>query len=490
MATVAVLGGGISGLATAYYLGTLGKEAVKKVILIEKTGRLGGWIRSTTFPDGTVYEHGPSALKAGGDAGRNALQLAEDLGLAEQVLTVPRSSPAGQEQLVLMGGRLCPLPSTFRELLWPGRLFRTPLLLPLLRDLFLAGRPSIGSDQSVYDFTRSRFNTEVADYIMDPVTRSLCAGCSKEVSFRALLPNAFQAAALHGSLLKGQMQQTASTRRAMALLQSEPGGQDSLVARSMEWSVWSLRRGLQQLCDTLAQRLEDLPHVHVYVNEANVSLQQPSPGGQITVSFAESATPVDYVFSCIPARRLSQLLTHDWPELAGKLLSIPSVHLASVNMEFRGQQLPQQCSGFMVPSSEEAHLLGVNFDSCCFPEHDGQYDDKTRITVLMGGRWFKPAFGEVDGADPEAILDAAKEVARKYLHIDQPPLRHSVNVLKDCIPQYLVGHIERMSEICASIASSQLPLSLLGSSYRGPGPNECIYHAKQAVEGYLETLQA
>lgn len=69
----------------------------------------------------------------------------------------------------------------------------------------------------------------------------------------------------------------------MALLQSEPGGQDSLVARSMEWSVWSLRRGLQQLCDTLAQRLEDLPHVHVYVNEANVSLQQPSPGGQITV---------------------------------------------------------------------------------------------------------------------------------------------------------------------------------------------------------------
>ncbi|KAK8760058.1 hypothetical protein V5799_028677 [Amblyomma americanum] len=161
MATVVVLGGGISGLATTYYLSTLGKEAIKKVLLIERSGRLGGWIRSTALPDGTVYEHGPSSLNAGGDAGRNSLQLVQDLGLSEHVLAVPRSSRAGQEQLVLSKGRLTPLPGSFKELLWPGHIFRTPLLLPLLKDLWLAGRPSIGSDESVYDFSRKRFNKEV-----------------------------------------------------------------------------------------------------------------------------------------------------------------------------------------------------------------------------------------------------------------------------------------------------------------------------------------
>lgn len=489
MATVCVLGGGISGLATAYYLSTLGKEAVKKVLLIERSGRLGGWIRSTALPDGTVYEHGPSSMRAGGNSGRNALQLAQDLGLADHVLAVPISSTAGREQMVLNKGRLTPLPSSFKEILWPGPMFRTPLLLPLFKDFFVAGRPSIGSDESIHDFMRKRFNKEVADYIMDPVTRSMCGGCSKEISFRSLLPNAFEGAMLHGSLLKAQMQQVNQAKHTINMLRSEEGGADSLAAHSLDWSVWSLRRGLQQLCDTLAEKLDAAPNVHVYVNEANVSLK-PSSDGKILVSFAELAKPVDYIFSCIPARKLSQLLIHDWPELAQSLLSIPSVHLASVNLEFKGQVLPYKCSGVMVPSFEVPHLLNINFDSCCFPEHDGQYDTKTRITIVMGGRWFKQAFGDVDSAEPDAILEAAKDAARTYLHIDDPPVKHHVNLLKECVPQYLVGHLERMSNICEYISSHNIPMTLLGASYRGPSANECIYHAKQAVEGYLEALNA
>lgn len=489
MATVVVLGGGISGLTTAYYLSTLGKEAVKKILLIERTARLGGWIRSTALPDGTVYEHGPSSLRAGGKSGRNALQLAQDLGLSEHVLAVPLSSPAGQERLVLNKGRLTPLPSTFKEMLWPGQMFRTPLLLPLLKDLFFAGRPSMGSDKSVHDFMRKRFNKEVADYIMDPVTRSLCAGCSKEISFRSLLPNVFEGAMMHGSLVKAQVKQTNEAQNTVNMLKMEEGGADSLAARSIGWSVWSLRRGLQQLCDTLAEKLDEAPNVHVYVNEANVSLK-PSPEGQILVSFAELAMPVDHIFSCIPARKLSQLLIHDWPELAQSLLSIPSVHIATVNLEFKGQLLSHKFSGIMVPSFEVPHLLNISFDSCCFPEHDGQYDTKTRMTVLMGGRWFKQAFGEVDSADPDVILEAAKDAVRTYLHIEEPPVRHHVNVLKECVPQYLVGHLERMSNICETITNHKLPLTLLGSSYRGPSANECIYHAKQGVQEYLETLRA
>ncbi|CAN7983838.1 unnamed protein product [Ixodes hexagonus] len=540
MATVVVLGGGISGLATTHYLTSLGKDVVKKVILVERKARLGGWIRSSRFPDGTVYEHGPHGLRTGGESGRNTLQLIEELGLRNQVLPVPSSSPAGRQQLVLSKGRLGPLPISFGRLLWPGSPFTTPLLVPLLRDLFWAGTPDQDQDECVHDFATRRFNRQVADYIMDPVVRGICGGSSHEVSLRALLPNVFRAAREHGSVVRGQLRQARAAVAASRLVQttsSEPAGSathatsaqnaastpakatgapvhatstaaystasaaeaESVAdaatgapaspgSSSSGWAMWSLRNGLQQLCDTLTLKLEEDPSTHVYVNEHHVALQRDSDG-HLMVSFAESTTDADHVFSCIPSRRLSQLLTHDWPELASMLLGIPTVHVASVNLEYKGKVLPQEAPGFLVPSHEEPHLLSVLFDSCCFPEHDGQYDTKTRITCLLGGRWFKQTFGEVDTVDPQALLESAQLAAQSHLGISQSPVRHSIDLLKDCLPQYLVGHVKKVSSIQQHIADRGLNLTLLGASYQGLGVNECIYNARLAVEDYLAKLR-
>ncbi|CAN8014472.1 unnamed protein product [Ixodes persulcatus] len=535
MATVVVLGGGITGLATTHYLTSLGKDVVKKVILVERTARLGGWIRSSRFPDGTVYEHGPHGLRTAGESGRNTLQLVEELGLHSQVLPVASSSPAGKQQLVLAKGKLGPLPISFGRLLWPGSPFTTPLLVPLLRDLFWAGTPGEDQDESVHDFTARRFNRQVADYIMDPMVRGICGGSSHEVSLRALLPNVFKAAREHGSVVRGQLRQVqAATAARLAQAASNPAGSmthatmaenvlstsanatdshvhaagtmagvasaaDATNAGAMSapaglhslssgWAMWNLRNGLQQLCDTLALRLEEDPRTHIYVNEHHVALQR-DPDGHLMVSFAESTTEADHVFSCIPSRRLSQLMTHDWPELASMLLGIPTVHVASVNLEYKGKVLSQQAPGFLVPSREVPHVLSVLFDSCCFPEHDGQYDVKTRITCLLGGRWFKQQFGEVDAVDPQTLLESARLAAQTYLGISQSPVKHSVDLLKDCLPQYLVGHVQKLSGIQQHIADRGLNLTPLGASYQGLGVNECIYNARLAVEGYLAKLR-
>ncbi|EEC18842.1 protoporphyrinogen oxidase, putative [Ixodes scapularis] len=85
----------------------------------------------------------------------------EELGLHSQVLPVASSSPAGKQQLVLAKGRLGPLPISFGRLLWPGSPFTTPLLVPLLKDLFWAGTPGEDQDESVHDFTVRRFNRQV-----------------------------------------------------------------------------------------------------------------------------------------------------------------------------------------------------------------------------------------------------------------------------------------------------------------------------------------
>ncbi|XP_042144288.1 protoporphyrinogen oxidase-like [Ixodes scapularis] len=182
-------------------------------------------------------------------------------------------------------------------------------------------------------------------------------------------------------------------------------------------------------------------------------------------------------------------MTHDWPELASMLLGIPTVHVASVNLEYKGKVLSQEAPGFLVPSREVPHVLSVLFDSCCFPEHDGQYDVKTRITCLLGGRWFKQQFGEVDAVDPQTLLESAQLAAQTYLGISQSPVRHSVDLLKDCLPQYLVGHVQKLSGIQQHIADRGLNLTPLGASYQGLGVNECIYNARLAVEGYLAKLR-
>ncbi|KAK7075019.1 hypothetical protein SK128_026055 [Halocaridina rubra] len=96
--TVAVLGGGISGLAAAHYLKL--SNPSRKVVIFEASHRLGGWIKSTKFDDGTVYEQGPRTLRGAGNAGANTLALAESLGLTDRVISVPYSHPSAQNRLI------------------------------------------------------------------------------------------------------------------------------------------------------------------------------------------------------------------------------------------------------------------------------------------------------------------------------------------------------------------------------------------------------
>lgn len=164
--------------------------------------------------------------------------------------------------------------------------------------------------------------------------------------------------------------------------------------------------------------------------------------------------------------------------------------MASVNLEYKGKVLSYEAPGLLVPSCEDPHLLGILFDSCCFPQHDCQYENKTRITCLLGGRWFKQLFGDVDVVDPDVMLDAAKESVKRHLGIAQEPVRYSADLLKECLPQYLVGHTDSVSRMHQQLKDLGLHLTLLGASYGGLGVNERIHNARLAVQGYLEGLQS
>lgn len=110
--TVVVLGGGISGLAASYYLSRA--PCPPKVVLVEGSERLGGWIRSVRGPDGAIFELGPRGIRPAGALGARTLLLISELGLDSEVLPVRGDHPAAQNRFLYVGGALHALPSGIR----------------------------------------------------------------------------------------------------------------------------------------------------------------------------------------------------------------------------------------------------------------------------------------------------------------------------------------------------------------------------------------
>src|SRR2546421_10723 len=101
---IVVIGGGISGLACAYYLLKLAIPVLRsrKIILLEASSRTGGWLQSHRFNDGVIHELGPRSIRTGGVTGKNTLNLIEELGMAMDLIGVPAESPAGQKRYILV----------------------------------------------------------------------------------------------------------------------------------------------------------------------------------------------------------------------------------------------------------------------------------------------------------------------------------------------------------------------------------------------------
>ncbi|CAH1247351.1 PPOX [Branchiostoma lanceolatum] len=113
----------------------------------------------------------------------------------------------------------------------------------------------------------------------------------------------------------------------------------------------------------------------------------------------------------------------------------------------------------------------------------------TQLTVMMGGTWFNQLFGDPDKVDSSLLLDVAVTTVGQHLKITSEPLRSFTTIQKDCIPQYTLGHTDRLEQMESYIAERSLPLSLVGCSYRGVGVNDCVLSARKAVTDFLKTCE-
>lgn len=241
--TVAILGGGISGLTAAYRL-TKVNPVPKRIVLLEASSRLGGWIHSTRNEDGVVYEHGPRTMRLAGESAFTTLNLVEELQLRDQVINLRNLHPASTNRFIYVDGKLVKLPTHIGALFTTCPPFKRPLLAAALQDLRTPKSPL--KDESIYDFVARRGGSDLAEFAIDPLVRGVCAGDAREISVNFLLKSLKDFEQKYGKIVLGLLRKPPPSTQKLSELSQQ--------AQKEQWPLWSLQGGLQSLPEALADK--------------------------------------------------------------------------------------------------------------------------------------------------------------------------------------------------------------------------------------------
>lgn len=466
----AILGGGLGGLSAGYYLlkNNVTNNSNLKLFLLEATDYCGGWIKTIRTKDYT-FEQGPRTIRPKGVPGLNTLNMIQDLGLSEHISPIKPDHPAAKNRMIYVNNNLHLLPSSLGGIFQTNKPFSRPLIYAIFNDIKSPHKEL--EDDSIYNFVERRFGKEIADYAISPMICGICAGDAKEISVKFLMKTLFEWEQSHGGVVKGMVKSMFKSKNEDDLELSE------LAKRAQEekWNVYTIKGGLDTFPRTLSGYLKE-NDVQVKMNNKVERLEFVDSGTVTLQSTSGELLHATHVYSSIPAYSLAKLVHRQHPELAKNLTEIPFVTVGIVNLYFASlKPLIDPAFGFLVPPIENSPILGVVFDSCCMPDQNG-----TVLTVMLGGKWYKERFG--DDTTEENLLSIALQEIKSILQISEKPAAFNVNILRDCIPQYVIGHYEKVGWIRQYILDKNLPISLIGCSYDGVGINDVIYSAKTQVE--------
>lgn len=463
-----ILGGGLGGLSAAYYL--LKKDPKSVITLVEASNRVGGWIKSNTQDDGVIFEQGPRTVRPKGPQGANTLALIEELDLSSHIKAIPTYHPAATKRMIYANSKLHLLPASFTSLFKKQTPFSKPLISLLFKDV-ITGKPAVAiKDESIYDFVTRRFGTEVGDYLIAPMICGICGGDAKQISVKFLMEGLFEKEQKHGSITRGIIASWLNKEEK----KNENKPKNDLYQRSINerWNVYTFDNGIE----SLPKRLEEVCRANGTRFEMDAKCTGLDFSAKITTELSNGRVLTsDKLISSISAENLSALLINKHPDLAKLLQRIKTVTLAVVNLQFNEKLPIEDGFGFLVCPKENRPILGVIYDSCCF-----SYTDKTVLTVMLGGHWFYDHFN--DNTSEEEFLHVALTQVADILKIDQLPDNYKVNLLKNAIPQYTVGHKENLELIQRYIDAKRLKLHLCGSSYHGVGINDVIMSARNMAD--------
>jgi len=480
--TITILGGGLAGLSAAYYLKREGIKHNKPIQIIEANDYTGGWIQS--WRDSTtnvVTELGPRTIRGRGKSANNTYNLIKDLGIEELVRNVGIDASA---RYIYAKGNIHQLPiSAWKALFSVNQPFTKPWIYYILRECVSFGNNYVkvnniqNIDESAYDFFNRTFGHEFADYLISPLLCGVSGGNAKQMSVQFMFGALYEAERKHGSVCVGLIMETLNSfwNRARGKKTA------SNIIDKPPPSVYYLEGGLQRLIRALHIDNES-QGININLNTQCSELHFHKNGNGARVVFSNGQElECSHVISALPAHNLASLLcvNSQHSTLTQLLTAIPMVSIATVNLSYDDPNVMGPYKGFGVLASplEKLSLLGIIFNNYIYG-----HSDHVDLTVMMGGYGFKEHFvNNSKCISEEKLTHIAIDHVKRVLNIQSKPDSCKTRILHDCIPQYTVGHYDRVSKIQEYITGKRLPLTLVGSSYAGISINDVIYASMTAM---------
>ncbi len=469
MKKIVIIGGGISGLATAWLLRDKATKAGIDIdlTLLEKESRGGGKILSIK-EEGYLCEWGPNGFL---DSKPQTLQLCEALAVSGKL---HRSNDNARKRFIYSEGVLHRLPEGASSFLksklisWPGK-----LRLALEPTPFIASAPA-GVDETLADFGRRRLGKEALDKLIAPMVSGIFAGDPETMSLISCFPRIAELEREYGGLVRAMILLAKKKRRDIA------AGKVVSSAAGPGGVLTSFREGIQYLADALTSSLGK----HVQFGSQVTSITGGKGSSYRLTTDSGEQYEADIVIAASPAFSVAEMLDGVDSTLSGLLRQIRYASMTVVCFGYEQNKIeyPLDGFGYLIPKKEGCSTLGTLWDSSMFEQRAPQ--GKVLLRSMMGGACFpeyiKLSDDEVQTrvmADLKAVMGIS--AAPSFVRIFRHP---------QAIPQYTVGHAGRLQAMDECLHSHP-GLLLTGNSYRGIGINDCVAAAQVASDKALELLR-
>lgn len=448
---ILIIGGGISGLSLAYFLT---KAGVKDLIVIEEDKRLGGKIR-TEKEDGWLLETGVNAFL---NNKPKTLELAKSLSLEPL-----RSSDSARKRFICFDGKLHLLPES------PIKFF-TSSLMTLSGKLRIVCEPfikkGIYDDETLAGFARRRLGKDAYEKLIDPMAGGIYAGDPEIMSLKSSFPRIYELEQTYGSLIK-----------ALIKLQKEAksSGREK-IGPAPRGVLTSFYEGMEVMINALKETLRNKIKTDFRV----ISLEKIKEGYRVHLSDGSELSSEKVVFA-IPSYELASIVKETDSSISDIFEGIPYPPLSVIALGYKKDKIHTSINafGFLVPKIEGRKILGCLYDSSIFPNRAPE--GYVLLRCMVGGA----KSPHIALLNDNKLLSAVLKDIKDIIGIRKEPDFIRVFRHEKAIPQYLVGHSERLKKIDELLLKYK-GLYITGNAFRGIGFNDCIENSYKLAEMILK----
>lgn len=456
--TYVVIGAGISGLVTAYYL----KKKIQtdnldaKLIVLEKERETGGNIK-TVIEDGFIFEGGPRGFLAGG---RRTLELCKELDLWDKLEV---SSDASRFRFIWKNSKLNQLPAK------PFDIFKSEVIgfseVKTILSEYFKRNEALTKDESVYDFFSRRFNNSIMENFVELMITGIYAGDPKKLSVQSLFPKARQMESEYGSIIKGFLKNKKKKN-------NEDFSEEIMSIKKSK--LVSFKEGMRVLSDGITQYLGDSVLADVQIDGIDYKESQYKINYQQKVQSHSIAA--DSIFMAPPSFITADLLKGFAPNVSAKLKEIEYAPIHVAGLAYKKAAHSYNGFGFLAPRKENIDILGCIWNEKVFPSYAP--DNTSNLTAMYGGA----CHPEMKNWDEKQLYESTERDLKLTMNIEAKADIYKSFLYEKGIPQYNIGHQDRIDGIMKDLENYP-GLYLIGNYMKGVGINDCVNNAYDLVKG-------